>query len=150
MPLVGMAKATGKFIDLLTKALTRHGGKTAWLWVHEGGDQKGGHCHMLAHVPAQLVPTVSKRQRGWLRSITGRPYKASVIHSEPIGGWLGLENSNPELLAANRQTVLGYVVKGASKGAIETFGLVRSEPGGLVIGKRCGISQNIGKKARES
>jgi len=150
VPLDGIAKATGGFIDLLTKAITRHGGKTAWLWVHEGGEQKGGHCHLLAHVPADLVPTISKLQLGWLRRITGQPYKASVIHSKPIGGRLGLEDSNAQLLAVNRQAALNYVVKGGDAEAIKAFGLVRSEAGGLVIGKRCGTSQNIGPKARKS
>lgn len=149
VPLDGMAKATGRFIDLLSKTIVRHGGKTAWLWVHEGGEKKGGHCHLLVHVPADLVPTISKRQRGWLRRITGRPYKASVIHSKPIGGRLGLEDSNGKLLAVNRQAALDYVVKGGDAEAVKAFGLARSEAGGLVIGKRCGTSQNIGPKARQ-
>jgi len=34
VPLAGMAKATGRFTDLLAKALTRHGSKSAFLWVH--------------------------------------------------------------------------------------------------------------------
>lgn len=48
VPLAGMAKATYRFTDLLTKALARHGKRTAWLWVHENGERKGGHCHLLA------------------------------------------------------------------------------------------------------
>lgn len=150
VPLEGMAQATGRFIDLLTKAISRHGGRTAWLWVHEGGEHKGGHCHLLTHVPTNLVPKISKLQRGWLRRITRRPYKANVIHSRPIGGRLGLEDSNPELLARNRQEVLGYVIKGAGTEAVSVFGLSRSEPGGLIVGKRCGTSQNIGLNARNS
>lgn len=148
VPLDGMAKATGRFIDLLTKATARHGGRTAWLWVHEGGEKKGGHFHLLAHVPADLVPTISKLQRGWLRRITGRPYRASVIRSRPIGGRLGIETGNPALHAANLEVVLEYLLKGADPTAAELHGLARIEPGGLVIGKRCGTSQNIGLKAR--
>lgn len=149
-PLSGMAKATGRFTDLLTKALARHGSRTAWLWTHEGGIAKGGHCHLLAHVPADLVPRAIGRQKRWLLSITGQPYRARVIHSKPIGGRLGLEVSNPELHAANLEATLAYILKGVSPEAAAQFNLERVEPGGRVIGKRCGTSQNIGAKARKA
>lgn len=149
VPLDGMAKATGRFIDLLTKTIVRHGGKTAWLWVHEGGEKRGGHCHLLAHVPADLVATITKLQRGWLRCITKRPYRASVIHSTPIGGRLGVETGNPAYHAANLEVVLAYLLKGADSAAAELHGLGRIKHGGLVVGKRCGTSQNIGAKARK-
>lgn len=149
VPLDSMAKATGRFVDLLGKALARHGSRTAWLWVHENGDGKGGHCHLLVHVPAALVPVVSRLQKGWLRRITDNPYRKGVIHSKPIGGRLGLEIGNPELHAANAETALAYVLKGASKAAAARFNLQRLEPGGRIVGKRCGTSQNIGPKARK-
>ena len=34
LPLTGMANASSHFLDLLTKALARHGSRTAWLSVH--------------------------------------------------------------------------------------------------------------------
>lgn len=150
MPLAGMAKATGRFIDLMTKALARHGSSTAWLWVHENGDGKGGHCHLLVHVPASLLPVLMGLQRGWLRRITGQPYRARVVHSRPIGGRLGLEVGNPELHAVNLEAALAYLLKGASPEAASRFGLCRLQPGGRVIGKRCSTSQNIGAKARQA
>jgi len=148
--LADMARATGRFTDLMAKLLARHGSRTAWLWVHENGSGKGGHCHLLAHVPADLVPALSALQRGWLRSISGKPYRARVIHSKPIGGRLGLEAGNPELHAINLEAALAYFLKGAGREAASCFGLERLEPGGRVIGKRCGTSQNIGAKARKS
>lgn len=148
VPLEAMARATGRFIDLLSKALVRHGCRTAWLWVHEGGAAKGGHCHLLAHIPAALVAVVARLQKGWLRSITGRPYRRGVILSRPIGGRLGLEVSNPALHAANVEAAVGYVLKGAEPRAAVRFGLQRLEPGGLVIGKRCGASENINTTAQ--
>lgn len=150
VPLAGMAKATGRFTDLLAKALARHGSATAWLWTHENGDGKGGHCHLLAHVPADLVLIVAALQRGWLRRITGQPYRKRVIHSDPIGGRLGLEIGNPDLHAVNLEAALAYVLKGASPEAASQFGLERLEYGGRIIGKRCGTSQNIGAKARKA
>ena len=150
VPLAGMARATGRFTDLMVKALARHGRCTAWLWTHENCGPKGGHCHLLAYVPADLVPVVMALQRGWLRRITGQPYRARVIHSKPIGGRLGLETGNPDLHAINLEAALAYVLKGASSEAASQFALGRLEPGGRVIGKRCGTSQNIGAKARKT
>lgn len=154
VPLASTANATYRFTDLLRKALARHGSRTAWLWTHENvpgnGHEKGGHCHLLAHVPADLVPVITALQRGWLRRITGQPYRARVIHSKPIGGRLGLETGNPDLHAVNLEAALAYVLKGASPEAASKFGLERLEPGGRVIGKRCGTSQNIGAKARKA
>lgn len=148
IPLDGMAKATRHFIDLLVKALARHGSATAWLWVHENGVSKGGHCHLLVHVQAHLVPIIISLQRKWLRRITGKRYKARVILSKPIGGRLGLEIGNPDLHMINLEAALAYVLKGANPEAASRFGLMRLEPGGRIIGKRCGTSQNIGAKAR--
>lgn len=150
VPLAGMAKATGRFTGLMAKALSRHGSGTAWLWTHENCGPKGGHCHLLAHVPADLVPVVAALQRGWLRRITGQRYRARVIHSKPIGGRLGLEAGNPDLHAINLEAALAYVLKGATPQAASQFALDRLKPGGVVIGKRCGTSQNIGAKARKA
>lgn len=146
--LADMVKATGRFLDFLAKALKRHKSKTAWLWTLENGDRKGGHCHLLVHVPAALVSLLTRLQKGWLRRITGKPYRARVIRSKPIGGRLGLETGNLELHAINLAVALGYVLKGANAEAAEQFRLKRLEAGGRIIGKRCGTSQNIGAKAR--
>ena len=149
VPLEAMAKATGRYLDYLAQLTARHGSGTAWLWTHENGDGKGGHCHLLAHVPPALVSRLTALQRGWLRRITGKPYVARVIHSKPIGGRLGLEAGNPDLHAINLAAALAYVLKGAGPDAASQFDLERLEAGGRVIGKRCGMSQNIGPKARE-
>jgi hypothetical protein len=150
VPLAGMVRATGRFTDLLSKALARHGSKVAWIWAHENGDGKGGHCHLLIHGPARLAGFISRKQKAWLRNITGRPYTARVIRSRPVGGHLGLEISNHDLHAANLTAALLYILKGASGEAAAEFHLPRLEPGGRIIGKRCGTSQNIGAKARRT
>lgn len=148
LPLDGMAAATGRFTDLFAKALARHGSKTAWLWVHENGDGKGGHCHMLVHIPVYLVPVVQRLRRQWLRHITGKSFRARVVKTDALGRRLGLEASNPALLAENVTEALGYLLKGVTPDAPVAASLKRLEPGGRIIGKRCGTSQNIGRKAR--
>jgi len=144
LPLEGMARATGRLVDLLTKWLARRGHRTAWIWVHENGAGGGGHCHLVAHIPPDCVADLTSVQKRWLRKITGRPYRVNVVKSVPIGGRLGLEASSPDLHVANLKTVMAYVIKQADAAASSPF----QERGGRVIGKRCGTSQNIGAKAR--
>ncbi|KPF76991.1 hypothetical protein IP68_03880 [Blastomonas sp. AAP25] len=154
--LADMAQATGRFLDMLSKAIARQSQKrpgecTAWLWMHENGLGKGGHCHMLVHVPPKLVRTIAKMQRRWLRSITGNPYRKRVIRSDPIGGRLGMETCNPAVHAANLANALAYVCKSAPQTILDSHGMQRRhEQGGPIVGKRCGISQNIGPKARKA
>ena len=58
---------------------------------------------------------VTGLQKGWLRRITGKPYKARVIFSRPIGPRLGVEILNPEVHALNRDTALSYILKGVAE-----------------------------------
>ena len=150
VPLEGMVRATGRYIDLLTRWLARKGHRTAWIWVLENGHGKGGHCHLLVHVPAPLVRDLVAKAKQWLRAITGKPYRKRVLCSRPIGGWLGIEKSNPESYAANATAALAYLVKGADSEAAAAFGLERLQPGGRIIGRRCSASQNINAKARKA
>lgn len=149
VPFASMAKSTGKLLDLLKRWLARRGYRTTYIWVHENGDCKGGHCHLLAHIPAELVKALTGKLRGWLRRTTGYTYRKRTIRSDPIGGRLGLEARNPPLHAANLRAALSYLLKGANAEAASQFGLERLELGGRVIGKRCGTSQNIAAKARK-
>lgn len=145
----GIAKATGAFIDRMTKWLSRRGHATAWVWVHENAGGKGWHCHLLIHIPASVVRQLPAAQKRWLRQITGRAYIAGVIHSAPIGGRLGLEKSNPELHFSNGKAALGYVCKGAPQQVLDSLQIERTHaPQGLILGRRCSTSQNIGKSAR--
>ena len=144
----GIVKATGRYIDLMTKTLMRHGYSTALIWVQESGHRKGGHVHILAHVSACMVKRISGLNRKWLRSITGKPYVKGVIKSDPIGGRLNIENGNHALHLENLDVALRYVLKGANSKAAKKFQLVRLEAGGTCVGKRCGFSQNIGPRAR--
>lgn len=151
VPLSGMAAATGKFIDCLTRWLARRGHRIAWLWAHENAGGKGWHCHVLASVPADLVKPLVGAQKRWLRAITGKPYRAKVIRSDPIGGRLRLETGNPALHFENARAALAYLCKGAPQSALDAAGIDRQhKPQGVIIGRRCSTSQNIGASARLS
>lgn len=146
--LAEMTRATGKFFDLLSKHWTRHGFRIAYIWVHENGAGKGGHCHVLLHAPAEIVPSITPKMKKWICRVSGRTYKKNTVYSRPIGPKLGVEKSQILVWLANLEQAVGYVVKGGSDDAIQDHGLDRVEAGGFIIGKRCGVSQNISDKAR--
>lgn len=150
LPLNKMALATGRFLDLACKTIARRGGRTSWIFVHEGGLQKGGHCHILIHVPAESMAPLIRLQKRWLKTITGKPYRKNVIYGVPVGGRRGLDLNNSKLYRENFYAALAYMIKGTTEDVAKTLGLARTEDGGLVIGKRCGTSQNIGQKARRA
>jgi hypothetical protein len=114
------------------------GGNTAYLWVRESGGGKGSHLHILAHLPINRVWS-GRRGTTWIERITGDRYKAQVILTKPIAG-----AGQPEgkLYDENLQAVLAYALKGALPEVAEALGF-RCQPGGRVIGKRCGTSRNL-------
>ncbi len=149
--LADMARATGRYLDRLTKAFARHGSRTAWLWVMENGHDKGWHCHILIHVPAELVAVVTALQKRWLRQITCKAYCARVIKGRPIGKRINTYRSDPVDHAINLEIAFGYVCKGAPQEILDAFGISHEhQPGGKIVGRRCSTSQNIGRKAREA
>lgn len=143
-----MPRATRAFTDRLRKTLKRHGSETAWVYVHENSCGTGWHCHFLAHVPPHLITHVQRLQRGWIKAITGQSYRKGVISSSAVGRRVGLETSNPELWSVNMVETLGYMLKAANDEARRKYGLSRPPQRGMIVGKRCGTSQNIGQSAR--
>jgi hypothetical protein len=150
VPLSEMGSATTRFLKLLGKALARHGCKSTYVWVHESGHGKGHHGHYLLHVPPELVPMLTRLQPRWVKEISGaKKIGAGVIKSLSIGRRLGIEHSNPELYMVNLEATVAYICKAAPQDVLDAHRVGRAhEPGGHIIGKRCGTSQNIGAKAR--
>lgn len=143
--------ATGRFLKLAGDWIRSRGGRFAWIWVREGGSEKGEHVHILLHLPPHLAGGFNRRQRGWLKAC-GAAWRAGVILSPPIGRCLAHAYQGElagRSYAVNLGVVLDYVLKGADHRARESLGIRRREHGGEIVGKRCGVSQNIGAAARQ-
>lgn len=140
------AAATGAFIKLASQFLQKRGEPFAYVWNRENDDGdgcKGSHVHILAHVGPDAAPAFVAMQRGWLRRVTGNPYRKGVIQTARIGGWLRAAETAPEVYRENLGAILAYVVKGASSEAARALGLLRHGEGGRVIGKRSSRSQSL-------
>jgi hypothetical protein len=139
------SRATTAFKRELTRLAARRGYTLAFAWVRENGPGKGDHVHILWHGPADwpdLEPCLRRAMKA-----TGAVNRAKVRRTLSVGRSLRAALAGGPDYLANLGAVVGYLVKGASPEAMRTLGLDRSEPGGVVIGKRCGVSQNIGPEA---
>lgn len=142
--------ALGAMMKLAGDWLRTKGARLAYVWVREAGESKGEHVHIIWHVPPKLIREFAMRERAWRKQIGARRARGA-FHSTPVGrsylhADLGFQYGQP--YSAFLAGMLEYLVKGANSSAAEALKLKRREPGGALRGKRCGTSQNIGRKAR--
>jgi hypothetical protein len=130
--------AIGAFLTKFRDWLRKKGFKTAYAWVRENGRVIGSHVHILLHLPSG-VSIGAHRSRRWIEAISGRRYRAGTIKTKAI---------SPRAYDDNLAAVVGYLCKGASDEVADGLGLERRKPGGRIIGKRAGWSENVGTKAR--
>ena len=140
------AAFVGRLLSLARKKVRRDGGELAALWVRENGDGKGGHVHILLHLP--LGMTLRNCTRRWIKAAGGTPARrASKVRT--IVGSIGNGQPGGERYRANADAVLAYLLKGADGQTARSLGLRRLGEGGPIIGKRAGWTQNIGRIAQK-
>lgn len=142
--------ATARWLKLAGDWIRSCGGQFAYIWIRETGPAKGAHVHILLHLPPDLAAGFNRRQRGW-QTACGARWSGKVRYSRPIGRNLrhyAMGEIDGQSYEANLAETLDYVLKGADDAARERLCIVHSEPGGVIVGKRCGVSQNIGPEAR--
>ncbi len=153
-------KATQELLRRARDWLRDHGAVVAWVWVRETSPlepEKGAHVHWLLHVPERLRGAFLRRLRGWVMASKGNAmiYQARAIQSRSVGD-VGSEKRSPKTHRANLRAVVAYMVKGMAVGdsKIAAEGLsgiwsamgaeaLKCESGGLVAGKRAGVSRRL-------
>lgn len=135
----------GRLLKLAGDYARRHGGRLAAIWVREGGEGKGGHVHILMHLPLGL--SLRGRSRLWVRLAGGR-CAAKVSRVRPIAGRVSAAESGGAHYRHNVGNVRRYLLKNVDLDAGARLGLQRCGDSGFVIGKRCGWTQNIGLRQR--
>ena len=139
-------RATGRLPKLLGGAIKAAGGSFAYVWVRENGDRKGEHVHVLWHGPAEL-PVFKHRVLAWLRRCGARRADG-VIKTVSIARSLSAATTGSAYNAVNLDAVVDYLSKGGDPRARALLGIRHNEAGGLIVGKRSGTSENIGRRAR--
>lgn len=139
-------KATSRFLKLLADWLRSNGYPFAYIWVRETGDGKGEHVHILWHGPADF-PAFRRLARRYLKAC-GAVSRKGVCHTVSVARSLHSALSGGTDYRMNLARVLEYHVKGADAAARASLGISRSAPGGELVGRRCSVSQNIGRAVR--
>ena len=153
-------KATQNLLRRARDWLRDNGAVSAWVWVRETSPQepdKGAHVHWLLHVPDRLRVAFSKRLKEWALASArqGVRYQAGAVHSRSVG-FVGCDVRSPETHRANLRAVVAYLVKGmavhdseiAAEGLLQVWagegaGPIRFDSGGVVSGKRAGVSRAL-------
>ncbi|MBY4636821.1 hypothetical protein K5P26_06665 [Sphingopyxis sp. XHP0097] len=139
------AKFVGHLLRLASAFVRREGGQLAALWARENGEGKGGHVHILLHVPAGI--TLRNRTRRWIIA-AGGIYRVRVSRIKVIGGTLTNANLASRRYRQNVWILVGYLLKGATTDTGAAICLNRHGEGGRIVGKRAGWTQNIGRLAQ--
>ena len=131
-------KILHKFRDWLTNKRKTVLGCPGPIYVYAFENPSGEHVHVnwVVHIPPGWEREFDKKLRGWIRKVQGpaEPYDLSI---QPIN-------------QRYAKKLAKYVLKGTDPRYVDHFHL-RDEhkPQGEVWGKRAGISQAIGRKARK-
>jgi len=131
-------KLLAKVREGLNKALARRGIQFAAVWVREARPHKGEHAHMVFHLP-------SKWRKAGRRAEIERVIERLVDrHGGGLyGDWtVDLRNCNGDVR---------YLLKGGTREVRSKYKVKRkfAPSQGIIFGKRCGATQNIGPKSRE-
>jgi hypothetical protein len=105
-------------------------------WTREcNPDGSGEHFHVLMHVPPRYYRDIEEKAIGW--------------HPEP--GAADVRRAHQNVLLSengNRMSAIGYIAKQMTPQAWWRRGLNR-KAGGAILGKRGGVTRNIGPAAIE-
>jgi hypothetical protein len=124
----------------LKKVLWRRGIPVAWVWCRECKAHTDiVHCHLLFHLP------IAYRAGAKLDGIKAAIERLVDLHGDGILGEFAVQIRiwpDPDGL---------YLIKGGGPDVWKRFPRIRKDwrkPQGIIHGKRCGTSQNVGPAAR--
>jgi hypothetical protein len=124
----------------LNKVLLRRGIPAAWVWCRECRAHTDiVHCHLLFHLPVEY------RSGAKLDEMKAHLERLVDRHGDGISGGFAVE------LRLWRDPDGLYLIKGGGPKVWKLFPRIRKDwrtGQGIVHGKRCGVSQNLGQAAR--
>ncbi len=137
------AAFVGKLLSIVKRYARAREGNFAAVWVREVGQRNGAHVHIAMYLPADW--NLGHGTRKWIKAAGGR-YVAGNSRIRSIGGSLRCAESNTCKYRANQEALGNYLVKGSGPTVAVELGLDRLKPSGEIIGKRCGWTQNLGRR----
>jgi len=141
-----------RFISTFTKLagdwLATQDIERVYLWVLEWPPGQSLNCHLLVHVPAEVMAGFAKKERSWLRQ-AGLKWKPNVLLSQKIGIRRGKKDRKLTIgeYLTHLENALGYMLKGGNPKACNRL-VIDHRFQGIIEGKRVGVAEAIGRKAR--
>lgn len=135
------AAFVGALLRHANRYARRRGGAFAAVWVREVGLRNGPHVHIAFHWPRGWK--LGYLTRRWIKRAGGR-YSKRVSKVRPIGLGNNCPWTSRELYRDNLEKLGNYITKSGDSAAAAELGLELLKPGGAIIGKRCGRTQNLG------
>jgi len=146
----------GKWLELVHKWLKRRGLPLTCVWAIERGQTAGGlHSHVLIHLPWQHRMDFCAMLPAW----TGIEASAKQLKGRTAARAIDGQWQVDRVKSGTQQKLLRYMLKGfpgfagttTRRGETVQRRLynITHQPQGLVTGKRCGTSNNIGPTARK-
>ena len=146
-----LAQCVGRVQDIQTRFLARyakwicyHGSKPTYVWAIENGPVWGYHSHILIHVPSHLYKNFRKMVPRWIDGEPDQSGHTKTYLPTQVRYGFGISRWN------RLKGVVCYILKGVESEAANLLGIdPRPDKAGIVFGKRCGTSENIGRAARK-
>lgn len=135
------AAFVGRLLALCGRYARAKGRSFAAVWVREVGVRNGAHVHIALHLPRGW--RLGYLTRDWIKR-AGGTYCKGVSRIRPIGGSVNCAWTSPALYRENLERLGNYLTKGSDTAVATELGLELLKPGGAIVGKRCGRTQNLG------
>lgn len=149
---ISIRAAFKSFLDWMSRWLGRHAGWPAYVYVFERGPRYGIHTHMLVHVPFDLGDEFRSGANRILMNIIGRPLLDTTDSTTML-----IQPRGPNVDTQWKR--FRYMMKGISPDLpwprTNATGLnsivdrvrLKPKPGGVIQGKRVGVSRALDKAA---
>jgi hypothetical protein len=133
----------GRFLERFCKWVRYHGVVGAYVWSIENGAVLGYHSHIFLHVPSCLLKPFMGKLPDWIDGDVDQSGGTKTYKVTTIKYGCGVMRFN------RLKGITRYILKAANDDAAQLLGIIQQpDKAGVVIGKRTGTSENIGRKAR--
>ncbi|NBB26274.1 hypothetical protein GVM20_14165 [Porphyrobacter sp. SLTP] len=134
------AAFVGRLLNLPRRYARARGGSFAAVWVREIGTRHGAHVHIAMHWPRGWK--LGYLTRRWIKAAGGQ-YCKGVSRVRPVGGSLNCAWTSPGLYRENLERLGNYLTKSSDRVVAAELGVGLLKPGGTIVGKRWGRTQNL-------
>lgn len=135
----------GKFFERFSKWARYRNFGVAYVWALENSRDIGIHSHILIHVPSHHLIDFKRIVPKWIDGDVDQSGATKTFKIQTVKYHSGADRLNPVKKATK------YLLKGISDQARQILTPIEDRgPQGVIVGRRCGTSESIGRTARKA